>query len=144
MLVGVISGLLPGLHVNSIALILLSVSGSIVALCSPLSAYGISEQFIVVLICGFIVSVSVSHAFHDSIPTTFLGAPEEDTALSVLPAHALLLQGRGYEAVVFSAIGSLGAIVVCFLFTYPLRFFVGEPLNTYSHKAKIFLKIGLI
>jgi len=136
-LVGVVSGLLPGLHVNNIALILLSVSGSIVALCTPLSSFGISEQFIVVLICVFITSVSISHSFHDAIPTTFLGAPEEDTALSVLPAHRLLLQGRGYEAVVFSAIGSLGAIVVCFLLLYPLRFLVGEPLNIYAQLQEI-------
>jgi len=46
-LVGIATGLLPGLHVNNIALILLSLSGTIVAACAPLSAYGISEQFII-------------------------------------------------------------------------------------------------
>ena len=88
-IVGVATGLLPGLHVNNIALILLSLSGPIVAMCSPLFAYGISEEFIFILICGFIIAVSISHTFHDAIPTTFIGAPEEDTALSVLPAHTL-------------------------------------------------------
>lgn len=71
-LMGILTGLLPGLHVNNIALILLSLSGTIVALCSPLFIYGISEQFILVLICGFIIAVSVSHTFHDCIPTTFI------------------------------------------------------------------------
>ena len=70
--VGIATGLLPGLHVNNIALILLSVSSSIVAFCSPLFEYGISEQFILILIAGFIISVSVSHTFHDCIPTTFI------------------------------------------------------------------------
>lgn len=71
-LVGIITGLLPGLHVNNIALILLSLSGSILAFCTPLFEYGISEAFIFVLISGFIISVSISHTFHDTIPTTFI------------------------------------------------------------------------
>jgi putative membrane protein len=112
-LIGVITGLLPGLHVNNVALLLVAFSSPIVALCTPLITYGISEQFILVLICGLIISVSISHAFHDSIPTTFIGAPEEDTALSVLPAHSLLLKGEGFRAVNLHVLGSVGAIMVC-------------------------------
>lgn len=129
---GVATGLLPGLHVNNIALILLSMSGSIVALSAPLSSFGISEHFVFLLICGFIIAVSISHTFHDALPTTFIGAPEEDTALSVLPAHNLLLQGRGYHAIAYSALGSFGAIVMCILIFYPLRFLIGSPLFLYS------------
>jgi len=136
-IVGVATGLLPGLHVNNIALILLSLSGSIVAMCGPLFAYGISEEFIFVLICGFIISVSISHTFHDAIPTTFIGAPEEDTALSVLPAHTLLLEGNGYKAVALSALGSYGAIVVCLFLLYPIRFIIGTPLFLYSTLQEI-------
>lgn len=136
-IVGIATGLLPGLHVNNIALILLSLSSSIVALCSPLFSHGISEQFILLLISGFIISVSVSHTFHDVIPTTFIGAPEEDTALTVLPAHALLLEGRGYEAVALSALGSYSAIVICLLLVYPIRFVIGAPLFLYSTLQEI-------
>ena len=71
-LIGIITGLLPGLHVNNIALILLTFSGTIITLTTPLFSLGISEQFILVLIAGFIISVSVSHSFHDVIPTTFI------------------------------------------------------------------------
>jgi putative membrane protein len=77
--VGVATGLLPGLHVNNIALILLSLSGAVVGMCSPLFAYGISEEFVLLLIAGFIIGVSVSHTFHDTIPTTFIPvAPKVD------------------------------------------------------------------
>ena len=138
-LVGIVTGLLPGLHVNNIALILLSFSASIVALCHPLLSYGISEEFIFLLIAGFIIAVSVSHTFHDTIPTTFLGAPEEDTALTVLPAHNLLLEGRGYEAVALSVRGSFGAVVICLLLLYPLRFIIGEPLFFYSTLQEIMI-----
>jgi len=136
-IVGIATGLLPGLHVNNIALILLSLSGSIVAFCNPMYSYGISGQFIFILISGFIIAVSVSHTFHDVIPTTFIGAPEEDTALTVLPAHALLLQGKGYEAVALSALGSYGAIVVCLILVYPIRFIIGNPLFLYSTLQEI-------
>ncbi|MBN2065765.1 MAG: tripartite tricarboxylate transporter permease [Candidatus Thermoplasmatota archaeon] len=69
---GIATGLLPGLHVNNIALILLSVSGAIIGAFSFLFEYGISEQFILILICVYIISTSISHTFHDVIPSTFL------------------------------------------------------------------------
>ena len=136
---GIATGLLPGLHVNNIALILLSLSGAIIGACSFLFEYGISEQFILVLICIYIIATSISHTFHDVIPTTFLGAPEADTALSVLPAHQLLLEGKGYEAVALSAIGSYGAIIFCFLLLYLIRFVIGAPLFFYSTLREIML-----
>jgi len=131
-LTGIITGLLPGLHVNNIALILLSFSTTIVLLLGPLSSMGISQEFILCLIAIYIISVSISHTFHDVIPTTFLGAPDEDTALSVLPAHSLLLEGNGYEAVALSAMGSFGAIIVSFILLYPIRFIIGVPLFFYD------------
>jgi putative membrane protein len=136
---GIATGLLPGLHVNNIALILLSLSGTILAATSFLFEYGISEEFILVLITVYIISTSISHTFHDTIPTTFLGAPEEDTALSVLPAHSLLLEGKGYEAVSLSALGSYGAIFFCFLLLYPLRFLIGNPVFFYDTLREIML-----
>jgi putative membrane protein len=69
---GIATGLLPGLHVNNIALILLSLSGVIVGAFGFLFEYGISENFILLLICVYIISTSISHTFHDFIPSTFL------------------------------------------------------------------------
>jgi putative membrane protein len=136
---GISTGLLPGLHVNNIALILLSLSGAIVGALSFLFQYGISEQFILILICIYIISTSIAHAFVSIIPTTFLGAPEENTALSVLPAHSLLLEGKGYEAVTLAALGSYGAIIFCFLLLYPIRFILGGPVFFYSTLREIML-----
>jgi len=136
-IVGIVTGLLPGLHVNNVALIMLSASSAVVGVCSPLFAYGISEHFILILIAGFMISVSISHSFHDTIPTTFIGAPEEDTALSVLPAHSLLLKGEGYKAVALAAMGSYGAILVCIALLYPLRFIIGPPLSLYTAVREI-------
>ncbi len=136
---GIATGLLPGLHVNNIALILLSLSGAIVSAFAFLFEHGISKDFILVLISIYIISTSISHTFHDVIPSTFLGAPDEDMALSVLPAHSLLLEGKGYEAVALSAMGSYGAILFCFLLLFPIRFIIGNPMFFYETLREIML-----
>jgi putative membrane protein len=48
----------------------------------------------------------------DAVPSTFLGIPEADTSLSVLPAHALCIEGNGEEAVRIAALGSACAMVI--------------------------------
>lgn len=142
-LTGILTGILPGLHVNNIALIFLSLTTTILAVLHPLINYGLTTDFILVLIALYIISVSISHTFHDTIPSTFLGAPDEDTALSVLPAHTLLLEGKGYEAVAISAMGSFGAILFCFVLLLPVRFIIGAPLQLYSVLQGIMLYILL-
>jgi len=64
-------------------------------------------------------------------------------ALSVLPAHSLLLEGKGYEAVALSAMGSYGAILFCFLLLYPIRFIIGTPLLFYESLREIMLFVLL-
>ena len=91
--VGVATGLTPGLHVNTVSLLGLGVYSQLGF--DPL-------QFSV-----FMVSMSVTHAFLDYIPSIFLGVPEEETALSVLPAHQLVLSGRAVEAVKLTCYGSI-------------------------------------
>ena len=117
-LLGIISGLTPGIHVNNFALVLLALSPLFMQL-------GFTPFYIAVII----LSNSVTQTFLDIIPSIFLGAPEADTALAVLPGHQLLMEGRGAEAVRLSAIGSAGAVVIALLMAYPLGFFF---LNIYS------------
>ncbi|MCD6230221.1 MAG: tripartite tricarboxylate transporter permease [Candidatus Diapherotrites archaeon] len=95
---GVITGLVPGLHVNAVAPIAASLN-----VFSPIG------------LAVFIVCVAITHSFVDFIPSIFLGAPNEDTALSILPGHALYLQGRGFEAVKITVIGGLSALFVSIL-----------------------------
>lgn len=56
--------------------------------------------------------MAVTHTFLDAIPSIFLGAPDASTALAVLPGHKLLLEGKGYEAVLLTVIGSLGSLIL--------------------------------
>ncbi|MEF8848568.1 MAG: tripartite tricarboxylate transporter permease [Candidatus Thermoplasmatota archaeon] len=136
-LTGILTGLIPGLHVNNIALIMLSLTPTIFSSLYFLTGLGFPKEFIFLLISIFIIGISVSHTFHDFIPTTFIGAPDADTALSVLPAHKLMLQGKGYESIVLSGMGSFGAIIFCFLVFIPARYLLGKPFLLYEELREI-------
>lgn len=106
---GVFSGLVPGIHTNNFALLL-------VALSPMMSEYGIQPFYIAIII----LSNSIAHTFHDVIPAVFLGAPDSDMALAVLPGHRLLLDGFGAEAIRLSALGSAGSVVFSMIIVLPL------------------------
>ena len=92
-LLGIFTGITPGIHVNTICLLGLA----------SYDAIGLDSLGFAVAM----VSMSITHTFIDFIPAIFLGIPEENTCLSVLPAHQLVLSGRGFEAVMLTGCGSL-------------------------------------
>lgn len=133
---GIISGLTPGIHVNNFALLL-------VALSPYFQGIGFAPFYIAVVI----LSNSIAHTFLDIIPSIFLGAPEADTALAVLPGHALLMEGRGAEAVRLSAIGSAGAVVVSLILVIPMAFFfqnIYSAINAYIGLILILIVVVMI
>lgn len=113
-LLGIVSGLLPGVHTNNFAL-------ALVAFSPFLAEKGVAPFYIALII----LSNAVSHTFHDIIPSVFLGAPDGDTALAVLPGHRLLLEGAGAEAIRLSALGSAGSVFTSMLFLLPFSLFFG-------------------
>jgi putative membrane protein len=129
---GCLTGLVPGFHVNNIALILLSITPTIGATLAFLT-----QEEARLLIAVFIVTTALAHTFINIIPATFFGVPEEDTAISVLPAHSLLLGGKGFEAVALSAIGSLGAVYFSLIVLFPIRLILIEPFFLYSTLKEI-------
>ena len=94
---GILSGLTPGLHLNNFAAMLLALSPQLLAL--GLTPFQMAS---------IILAASISQTFFDAIPAIFLGAPDSETALTVLPGQRLMLEGRGMEAVRLSALGSAG------------------------------------
>lgn len=133
---GIISGLTPGIHVNNFALILL-------ALTPVFLEMGFSPFYIAVII----LSNSVTQTFVDIIPSIFLGAPEADTALAVLPGHQLLMEGRGPEAVRLSAIGSAGSVAGSLLFAVPLGLFfmnIYGTIDAYIGWILVFIVVLMI
>lgn len=114
-LAGTFTGLFPGIHINLVGAALVSLSVGVFSSINP------------VFLAVFIVSMAMTHTFLDFIPSVFLGCPDTDTSLSVLPGHELLKQGNGYEAVALTAYGGLMAIFMIFLIT-PIAFFGMKPL----------------
>ena len=102
---GIFTGITPGVHINLVSVIILSLSPWLLQYVSPLTL-GV-----------LIVGMTIIHTFLDSIPATFLGAPDSDEVLSVLPGHRLLLEGKGYEAVARTVIGTLASAILMIALT---------------------------
>jgi len=100
---GVFTGLVPGIHVNTLSLLALSIGflGS-------------------VELAALIVGMAVTHSFVDFIPSIVFGAPDSASFLSVLPGHRFLMKGEGMKAVQLTVAGGLfggiGAIALSGLF----------------------------
>ena len=108
---GTITGLIPGIHINLVATTILVLITS--------------TQFSTLELIIFITAMAITHTFIDFIPSIFLGAPDEDTGLGVLPGHEFLLKGQGHQAIKLTTLGSSIAIILLifivptFIFTIP-------------------------
>ncbi len=121
-IIGTFTGLTPGVHINLVCVILLAISPFLLVYCAPLT------------LAVFIISMSITHTFLDSIPSIFLGAPDADQALGVLPGHKLLLRGYGYGAVYLTIVGSIGGLMLSAILIpllIPLFFYVYPKLQPY-------------
>ena len=117
---GIFTGLTPGVHINLVSVLILTFSPALLQFTSPL------------ILSIVIVSMGITHTFLDFIPSCFLGAPNPETALSILPAHKLLLKGRGYEAVRLATIGSLVGLIITIFLTMPLIFLLNTSYEFVS------------
>lgn len=140
---GTVTGLVPGFHPNNVAFILLSVSPVILERLRFLTALVPSETLLV-LVAATVVAASVAHTFLNFIPAAFVGAPEGETALALLPAHRMLLEGRAYEATVLSATGSFWSVVFSFLLLVPF-YFLFSSLNFYEtvQSRMLYILVGI-
>lgn len=127
---GIITGLIPGLHINLIGAGLLYLIGK--------NLFDISSFYLTI----FVISLSISNIFLEFIPSTFLGCPDTETQLAVLPAHELLKQGKAYEAVKLTSLGALtGTIMLVFLF--PLFYFFLTKFYSFISRFIFFILLGV-
>ncbi len=106
-LLGAVCGLIPGVHTNTVTAIMLSLSPLLLQYFSPL------------ILAATIAAMGVCQESLNCIPSTFLGVPDSDTALSVLPAHEMLLKGKGQDAVLINTAGSLLSLIVALALVVP-------------------------
>ena len=103
---GTVTGLVPGLHVNSVAFVMVGVAPG---LDGPAAA-----------VAAAILAAGVVHTFLSIVPGLVLGVPDAATAPGVLPGHRLVLAGRGREAIRLSALGSGIALAASVAVALPL------------------------
>ena len=107
---GILTGLIPGIHVNTVTALLLAGSAGCASLGIEYSA-----------LLAFTCSLAISHTFFDVVPGLFLGVPGDET-FALLPGHRLVKRGEGETAIRLSVAGSvvglaLGLLVVAALLT---------------------------
>lgn len=97
-IIGIFTGIAPGIHINTVSAVLL--------------VFAASGDFNLVLL---IVAMSVMHASVDFITSILLGAPDENSFLSILPGHRMLLKGLGYKAIKLTSLGCFFGTVFALL-----------------------------
>jgi len=100
---------LPGLHVYNLLGLLLA-GWTLLPGAGP--APELLLPFMISLVCGWI--------FLSTLPALLLGAPDESAVFTVLPGQKRLMAGRGFEAVMLTAAGSLTGVVLLLAVAAPL------------------------
>ncbi len=115
---GTFTGLIPGIHVNLVAVLLAAL------------------PFHPIFISIMIVAMAVTHSILDTLPSIFLGAPDPAVVMSVLPGHKLLHEGKGSRAVLLTVMGSISGLLLALLILPILSFFI--PFGTKFIKPYLF------
>ncbi|MEM0330980.1 MAG: tripartite tricarboxylate transporter permease [Archaeoglobaceae archaeon] len=125
-ILGLIAGIIPGLHSNTFSALIVSASAFLFLYFSP-------ED-----VMAMIITSAIAYTIANIIPATFLGVPSEDTAIAILPAHKMVLEGRGFEALLISCFSSLFSVFL----SLPLFFtalFVGLNYELFKRATPLVL-----
>ncbi|MEM4195008.1 MAG: tripartite tricarboxylate transporter permease [Candidatus Anstonellales archaeon] len=112
MVAGIVCGLVPGLHSNTVA------------------ALVEDEGY-------FIVAMFAAQTLFSFIPAIFFSVPDETTVLSVLPGQRMAARGEGMKALRIVASSALFTLLICVIFyriillLYPSIFSVVQPYIPY-------------
>lgn len=107
---GLVAGVVPGLHVNAVCALAFAAWPSL----GPMGAVALA-------------AMASAHAMAAVIPSTLLGAPGEDSLLSALPAHRLLLDGQGPAAIRCALDATLAGCALAVALLLPYKWLLGEP-----------------
>ena len=91
----------PGLHIYNV--MGLVVVGAHALFCRGV---GVPQEIVVPLFAGLIVG----YAMLNTIPSVLLAAPDESAVFTVLPGQKYLMAGRGYDAVLITAVGGVAGL----------------------------------
>ena len=63
------------------------------------------------------MAMIVAYSILNTIPSLFLGAPDESAVFVVLPGQKYMMLGKGFEASMLTGVGALGGIIMLVLAT---------------------------
>ncbi len=133
-LIGIIAGLVPGIHPNTFASLMLSAS------------FLFTSNFESYEIAIIIFTSSITYSVVNIIPAVFIGVPDEDTAVAVFPAHRMVLNGDGMKAISISAFSSFVSAIlslpIFYLLIYSERFVRG--IESFTQIVLILISLYLI
>ena len=138
--IGTFTGLIPGIHVNTLAVMMLA---GYPFLSDILSAF-IPTELMPICISSCIMSASIVHSFVDYVPSVFIGAPDSDDVISALPGHRLLMEGRGMAAVRSAAIGSCVGACASIVLAIPLQLVLMSGVSDYLDSITAIVLIAVI
>ena len=124
---GTFTGMVPGIHPNTL-----------IPLTTVLYNYLSPENYLHLLI-----GMVITHYFVNYIPSAFIGVPQDETAVSVLPLHRLTLNGRGYEGVILCGIGGFIGVLFSVMLAL-LIFYMGFNLEILYTQFKPYIPYVLI
>ncbi|WP_436343295.1 tripartite tricarboxylate transporter permease [Natronorubrum sp. FCH18a] len=129
-LLGSCSGLVPGLHANNFALLLAGFAPSIPG--EPL------------FVGCAMLAAGVVHTFLNAVPAMALGVPDAEMAVTALPGHRMVLEGRGYEAIRLSALGSVLAVLLAVPLALPITWGVTAAYPTIRDNLGLLLAMVVV
>lgn len=137
---GTFTGLVPGIHVNTLAALMLA--------SYPLIESAVSSAFPLeyapILIASCMISAAVVHSFVDFVPSVFLGAPDPDEVMNILPGHRMLHEGKGMVAVRAAAIGSTVGTMTAVVLAVPMQYLMRIGLGEYLESITLVILIAVV
>lgn len=127
---GTISGLVPGIHANNMAFLLAAAAPTVPG---PPTLVGAA-----------MLAAGIVHTFLDVVPTLALGVPDPAMAASALPGHRLVIEGRGGEALRLSAFGSGLAVVLAVPLAIPITSAMTIAYPVISTHLSVVLSIAVV
>ena len=138
--IGTFTGLVPGIHVNTLAAMMLAGYPFLSDVLSPL----IPDGCLPICVASCIMSASIVHSFVDYVPSVFIGAPDPDDVVSALPGHALLLEGKAMTAIRSAAIGSCVGACASILIAIPFQILLMSGLSDYLDSITSIILMSVI
>lgn len=122
---GIVTGLLPGIHVNTVVALLLART-----IADPTEA------------AVYVLALAITHSVVEFVPTAFFGIPDSTTVEASLPAHQLAQEGRSFQALSISVLASLIGGLLCLLIA-PAASAILAVLSAVFTKRMVVVTLGL-